>query len=180
MDRAELAGAPGRRRGGRHGLLAAAQAEPPRNRTRSSTSPRTTSMPWPARTTSPPRKLSTIEEPPGIRSVRSLSASESPRSTTQGLVRASGRCCTRRSTPISPMTGAAGRFTPKHPLGLAGETLDKLHEAKEEAKKSGMYEKMQSGDPNDIFDSAEQLGQGLRRPVQDAQARSGSCRPTRC
>ena len=53
---------------------------------------------------------------------------------------------------------AAGRFTPKNALGIAAETLDALHAAKDEAEKSGMYKKMQSGDPNDIFDAAEQYG----------------------
>ena len=43
-------------------------------------------------------------------------------------------------------------------MGAAAETLDKLHEAKEDAEKSGLYKKMQSGDPNEIFDAAEQLG----------------------
>ena len=34
----------------------------------------------------------------------------------------------------------------------------RLHEAKDEAEKSGMYKKMQSGNPDDIFDAAEQYG----------------------
>ena len=58
---------------------------------------------------------------------------------------------------------AAGRFTPKNALGLAAETLDALHVAKEEAEKSGMYKKMQSGDPNDIFDAAEQYGKVMEK-----------------
>src|SRR4029077_4162955 len=53
---------------------------------------------------------------------------------------------------------AIARFTPKHPLGAAAETLDAVQAAKEEAKKSGIYEKMASGDPDDIFDAAENFG----------------------
>lgn len=52
----------------------------------------------------------------------------------------------------------AGRFTPKNALGMAAETLDALHAAKKQAEESGMYKKMQSGDPNEIFDAAEQYG----------------------
>ena len=43
---------------------------------------------------------------------------------------------------------SAGRFTPKNAMGAAAETLDKLHEAKADAEKSGLYKKMQSGDPD--------------------------------
>jgi hypothetical protein len=49
-----------------------------------------------------------------------------------------------------------GRFTAKNPLGPAGETLDALHEARENAQKpGGLYDKMASGKPNDLFDAAE-------------------------
>ena len=51
-----------------------------------------------------------------------------------------------------------GRFTPKNAMGAAAETLDALHEAKEDAEKSGLYKKMESGDPDDLFDAAEQFG----------------------
>src|SRR5208283_27608 len=53
---------------------------------------------------------------------------------------------------------AIARFTPKHLLGAAAETLDAVHAAKEKAEKSGIYDKMASGDPNDIFDAAENFG----------------------
>ena len=49
-----------------------------------------------------------------------------------------------------------GRFTPKNPLGPAGEALDTLHEAKENAQKpGGLYDKMARGRPDDLFDAAE-------------------------
>lgn len=51
-----------------------------------------------------------------------------------------------------------GRFTPKNPLGPAAEALDALHEAKADAEKSGLYDKMKSGDPDELFDAAEGLG----------------------
>ncbi len=103
------------------------------------------------------RKLSTIDEPPGIRSIRSLSHQKARDQQFKGSFAPLAVLHTKIDADFVYDSGAK-RFTPKHPLGLAGETLDKLHEAKEDAKKSGLYEKMQSGDPNDIFDSAEQLG----------------------
>ncbi len=102
-------------------------------------------------------KLSTIEEPPGIGSVRSLGRQRPRDQTLKGSFAPLATFHTKVDSEFT-YDKAAGRFTPKNALGLAGETLDKLHEAKDQAKKSGMYEKMQSGDPNDIFDSAEQLG----------------------
>ena len=51
-----------------------------------------------------------------------------------------------------------GRFTPKNPMGAAAETLDALHAAKDDAEKSGLYKKMASGDPNDLFEAAEEYG----------------------
>jgi hypothetical protein len=53
---------------------------------------------------------------------------------------------------------AAGRFTPRNSMGIAAETLDALHSAKEDAEKSGLYKKMESGNPDDLFDAAEQYG----------------------
>ncbi len=38
------------------------------------------------------------------------------------------------------------------------QTLDALHAAKDEMEKSGLADKMKSGDPNDLFDAAEQYG----------------------
>ncbi|MGP0064804.1 MAG: hypothetical protein ACLQGP_14550 [Isosphaeraceae bacterium] len=102
-------------------------------------------------------KLSTIEEPPGIGSVRSLGRQRARDQTLKGSFAPLATLHTKVDADFT-YDKAAGRFTPKNALGLAGETLDKLHEAKDEAKKSGMYEKMQSGDPDEIFESAEQLG----------------------
>ena len=103
------------------------------------------------------RKLSTIDEPPGIRQVRSFAHQKVHDHQSRGSFAPLARLHTRIDADFV-YDPAAKRFTPKNALGIAGETLDKLHEAKEDAKKSGLYEKMQSGDPDDIFDSAEQLG----------------------
>ena len=108
--------------------------------------------------TRPPEKLGTVEEPPAIRLGARRRAPEGSRPDGSRARSRRWRCCTRGSTREFTYDAAAGRFTPKNALGIAGETLDALHEAKDEAKKSGMYKKMQSGDPNDIFDAAEQFG----------------------
>ena len=65
---------------------------------------------------------------------------------------------------------AIARFTSKHPLGAAAETLDAVHAAKEKAEKSGIYEKMVSGDPNDIFDAAENFGKVFTQLAEGALA----------
>ena len=64
----------------------------------------------------------------------------------------------------------AGRFTPKNAMGAAAETLDKLHAAKEDAEKSGLYKKMQSGDPDELFDAAEQFGKVFTQLAEGALA----------
>jgi hypothetical protein len=104
------------------------------------------------------RTFSTIDEPPGIRSVRSVARDKRGNRTIKGSFAPLGELHARIDAEYV-YDSSAGRFTPKNAMGAAAETLDALHAAKEDAEKSGMYKKMQSGDPNDIFDSAEQLGQ---------------------
>ena len=114
------------------------------------------------------KKLGTIEEPPAIRSVRGVVHQKVRDRRLKGSFAPLAVLHTRIDADFTYDT-AAGRFTPKNALGIAGETLDLLHEAKDQAKKSGMYEKMQSGDPNDIFDAAEQYGkmfEGLSKVLE--------------
>ena len=107
-------------------------------------------------------KLSTIEEPPGIGSYRDLTHRKSQDRVVRGSF-ATVAALNKRIDKDFTYDATAGRFIPKNTLGIAAETLDSLHAAKDEAKKSGMYEKMQSGDPNDIFDSAEMLGKTMEK-----------------
>ncbi len=114
------------------------------------------------------KKLGTIEEPPAIRSVRGVVHQKVRDRRLKGSFAPLAVLHTRIDADFTYET-AAGRFTPKNALGIAGETLDLLHEAKDQAKKSGMYDKMQSGDPNDIFDAAEQYGkmfEGLSKVLE--------------
>ncbi len=115
------------------------------------------------------RRLATIEEPPGIRSVRSVVRDRRGSRTLKGSFAPLGELHARIEAEYV-YDSSAGRFTPKNALGAAAETLDALHAAKEDAEKSGMYQKMQSGDPDEIFDSAEQLGKVFTKLAEGALA----------
>jgi hypothetical protein len=103
------------------------------------------------------RKLGTIEEPPAIQSFRKVVRDRGRDRTLKGSF-APLASLHRRIEAEFAYDPDSGRFTPKHPLGAAAETLDVLEAAKDEAKKSGIYEKMTSGNPDDIFDAAENYG----------------------
>ncbi len=102
-------------------------------------------------------RLSTVDEPPAIRSVGNLTHDRKRDQLLRGSFAPLGTFHARINAEYT-FDPTAGRFTPKNPLGLAGETLDALHAAKEDAEKSGLYKKMQSGNPDDLFDAAEQYG----------------------
>jgi hypothetical protein len=102
------------------------------------------------------KKLGIVEEPPAIRSVRSVTRNPAGNRQIKGSFAPLGKLHARIESDYV-YDAAAGRFTPKNAMGAAADTLDKLSEAKAEAEKSGIYEKMQSGDPDDIFDAAEQF-----------------------
>lgn len=65
---------------------------------------------------------------------------------------------------------AIGRYTPRNALGPAADVLDALHEAKDKAEKDGLYKKMQSGNPDDLFDAAEGLGKSFTALAEGALA----------
>jgi len=102
-------------------------------------------------------RLSTIEEPPAIRSYEKVSRDRVRDQTIKGSFASLAALHKRIETQFS-YDPAIARFTPKNPLGPAGQTLDLLHEAKAKAEKpGGIYDKMASGNPNDLFDAAEGL-----------------------
>jgi len=105
------------------------------------------------------RALSTIDGPPAIRSYQKLLRKHA----SDHIVRGS-------FAPLAALHGridaqynddpTAGRFSPKNPLGPAGETLDALHEARETLQRpGGLFDKMASGKPDDLFDAAEGIAQ---------------------
>jgi len=103
------------------------------------------------------RRLGTVEEPPGISSVRTIKHDRSRERRLRGSFASLGEFHNRINAEYV-YDSSIGRFTPKNPLGPAAETLDALHKAKDDAEKSGLYDKMQSGKPDDIFDAAEEYG----------------------
>jgi hypothetical protein len=114
-------------------------------------------------------RLSTIEEPPAIRSFQPVTHDRSRDRTLKGSFAPLARLHQHIEAEYA-YDPAIGRFTPKHPLGAAAEVLDAAQAAREEAKKSRMYEKMASGDPNDIFDAAESLGKVFTQLADGALA----------
>ncbi|MGC8639874.1 MAG: hypothetical protein ACP5XB_08380 [Isosphaeraceae bacterium] len=101
-------------------------------------------------------RLGTIEEPPAIRSYQNLKRDRGQNKTLKGSFAPIAQLHKRIDSEYA-YDPAIGRFTPKHPLGPAAATLDALHAAKKKAEESKIYEKMASGDPDDIFDAAENL-----------------------
>jgi hypothetical protein len=115
------------------------------------------------------RRLSVVEEPPAIRSYQRVTRDKAGNRVAKGSF-APIAALHRTIDADFAYDPAIGRFTPRHPLGAAGETLDALHKAKEDAEKSGVYDKMASGDPDDIFDAAESFGQVFSKLAEGALA----------
>jgi uncharacterized Zn finger protein (UPF0148 family) len=114
-------------------------------------------------------RLGTIEEPPAIRSYQNLKRDRRRDRTVKGSFAPIAQLHKRIESEFA-YDPAIGRFTPKHPLGAAAETLDAVHAAKEKAEKSGIYKKMASGDPDDIFDAAENFGKVFTELAEGALA----------
>jgi hypothetical protein len=101
-------------------------------------------------------KLSTIEDPPAIRSVREIAHQKPRDSRLRGSFAPLGEFHSRIEQDYD-YDPRAGRFTPKNALGIAAEALDALHEAKEEADKTDVAKMIERGSPDDLFDAAEAL-----------------------
>jgi len=113
------------------------------------------------------KMLGTVELPPAIRTFRSVKHDAARDGRLHG-----------KFGPIADFHAkinetyaydeSSGRFTPKNPLGAAAETLDTLHEAKAKAEKDGLYKKIESGNPDDLFDAAEGLGKAMTALAEGA------------
>lgn len=103
------------------------------------------------------RKLGTVSDPPAIRSfetpVRDRRRSRSVRDSFAPIAKLHARIDREYQ-----FDSELGRFKPRNALVPAAETLDTLHAAKAKAEQEKVYEKMASGDPDDIFDAAESFG----------------------
>ncbi|AMV40509.1 hypothetical protein [Planctomyces sp. SH-PL62] len=115
------------------------------------------------------KRLAVVEDPPAIRSFSQPSRDKAKTTSLRGSF-APIAALNRRIEGEYSYDPAIGRFTPRNPLGPAAETLDALHEAKADAEKSGLYDKMASGDPDDIFDAAEGLGQVFQKLAEGTLA----------
>ena len=115
------------------------------------------------------QRLSTIEDAPAIRSYGNVKRD-----------RTRSRRLKGNFAPIATLHGQIdkkyvyhpenGRFEPRDLLGPGAETLDALHEAKAKAEKDKLYEKMQSGNPDDLFDAAEGMAKSLSKLAEGALA----------
>ncbi len=108
-----------------------------------------------------------MEEPPAIRAVSSFQRDRTHDRSTKGSFAAIGKLHKQIEADFV-YDPAIGRFTPKNAMGAAAETLDVLHQAKEDAEKSGLYKKMQSGNPDDLFDAAEAYGKVFAKLAEGA------------
>lgn len=104
-------------------------------------------------------RLSTIDEPPGIRGFRQVKHLKDRDQRLKGSFRPIAAMHARIDEKFE-YDKEIGRYTLRNPLGAAAETLDVLHEAKEKAKaeQDEVNRKIQSGNPEDLFDAAEKLG----------------------
>lgn len=115
------------------------------------------------------KALSTIDLPPAIRTFRSVKHDPARDSRLKGNFGPIAAFHARINETYG-YDESSGRFTPKNPLGQAAETLDTLHEVKAKAEKEGLYKKMQSGNPEDLFDAAEGLGKAMTALAEGALA----------
>ena len=110
-----------------------------------------------------------IEQPPAIRSFLEPRRQAALDQVIQGSFAPLGKLHQRIAAEYT-YDPSAGRFLPKNPLGPAAQTLDALHQAKEEAEASGLFEKMASGDPDDLFLAAESYGKVFAKLAEGALA----------
>jgi hypothetical protein len=115
------------------------------------------------------RRFGIVEEPPAIRAVSTFRRDRSHDRSLKGSFAPVGKLHEQIKSDFV-YDPSIGRFTPKNAMGAAAETLDVLHKAKEDAEKSGLYKKMQSGNPDDLFDAAEEYGKVFTKLAEGALA----------
>jgi hypothetical protein len=115
------------------------------------------------------RRFGIVEEPPAIRSVATFRRDRSQDQTFKGSFAPVGKLHKQIESDFV-YDASIGRSTPKNAMGAAAETLDALHKAKDDAEKSGLYKKMQSGNPDDLFDAAEEYGKVFTKLAEGALA----------
>lgn len=108
------------------------------------------------------KQLGTVDEPPAIRSFRSVERAHARDEELRGSfapIASLHKEINQKYTAIPD----SEHLQPKNALGSAADTLDAVEEAKQQMEQSGLYKKMASGDPEEIFDAAEGLGQAITK-----------------
>ncbi len=106
------------------------------------------------------QRLGTLELPPAIRTYRTVRRDRSRNQRVKGSF-APIATFHARIDEMYTYDPEVKRFTPKNALGPAAETLDALHDAKAKAEQDKVYDKISSGNPDDLFDAAEALAKPL-------------------
>ncbi len=115
------------------------------------------------------KKLSTVDEPPAIRSFGT------PKRDTARNVRIQGSFApladfnaqVDKKYVYDPETG---RFTPRNAMGAAAELLDVLEDPKTKAEHDDIAKKIASGSPDELFDAAEGLAKSMIKLKEGALA----------
>jgi DNA-directed RNA polymerase subunit RPC12/RpoP len=115
------------------------------------------------------RTVSTVAEPPAIRSFGQPRLDPARKQRIKGSFAPIARLHEQIDQKFT-YDPELGRYQPKNLLGPAAETLDALHEAKDKAEQEKIYEKMASGDPNDVFEAAESFGAMFNKLAEGALA----------
>lgn len=108
------------------------------------------------------KRLGTVDEPPAIRSFRSVERDHARDEQLRGSfapIASLHKEINQKYTAIPD----SEHLQPKNALGSAADTLDAVEEAKQQMEQSGLYKKMASGDPDEIFDAAEGLGKAITK-----------------
>lgn len=114
-------------------------------------------------------RLGAVELPPAIRTFRNLHKDRGRAARVRGSFAPVAALHSRIDADYV-YDPSSGRYTPKNALGPAAETLDALHAAKDKAEKEGLYKKIESGDPDDLFDAAEGLAKTFSTLAEGALA----------
>jgi len=114
-------------------------------------------------------QTSIVAEPPAIRAVHQVQHEREKDRRLKGSFRPIAELHERIASKFE-YDPTIGRFKSLNPLGPAAETLDALHDAKENGEAEEIAKKIESGNPEDLFDAAEKLGQTFTKLAEGALA----------
>ena len=115
------------------------------------------------------RRLGTLDVPPAIRSFQAVRRDREQDRELRGSFAPIGAFHAQIEEKFV-YDPEIRRFKPRNELGPAAETLDALHDAKAKMEADAIAKKIQSGNPDDIFDAAEGLGKVFSNLAEGALA----------